>query len=394
MQLAVAVSGGADSVALMLLAAKQATPAFVTALSVDHGTRRAATAERDFAKASAERLGVRFHTLTPTIQGYGHAYWRQARYEALTAYCHCAGIDTLWLGHHADDAVETAAIRLLAGGPLSSLAGISGTATSQGIRIERPLLRLSARDIRRLNMQAGFGWIEDPSNRNLAYKRSTVRRVMPKPEHSRLVIREMVRDAASWRVASERVEQKAWNLVARDSGLGSIQLHRQRFSQLPASLRAALLRRAANFVVGDPDRLRNVDFDAAAASIRCGAIGGAFIEQFGDQIWISRNPSSIGGPVPLTSNMTWDERAHLRIAATLPTTGLMVSPVGDRRIGSMSKIAPRAALSSLPSVEKAGTIVAIPNIGVWRGPDGPFWASYLRCRWLDRPEPNGFELAL
>ncbi|MCA8930229.1 MAG: tRNA lysidine(34) synthetase TilS, partial [Alphaproteobacteria bacterium] len=210
------MSGGADSTALLLHAAATHTPSALVALAIDHGTRVATAAERARIAGLAQRLGIAFRTLTVQPKGHGHAHWRAARLEALVGFCRDHGLARLWLGQHGDDAIETAAIRLLAGGPLEGLAGISAARSVDGVRIERPLLDRSARDLRRGLMAAGVGWAEDPSNRNPAYKRSAVRRVLNAPLPDRVGTQAQARDAervrriARWRMARERLEAEAW----------------------------------------------------------------------------------------------------------------------------------------------------------------------------------------
>ena len=170
-RVAVAASGGADSTALLAEAAGGFPPEQVTVLTVDHGTRTAAAAERAHVQHLAGRFGFSFHALKIGAVAANQAAWRKARLAALLDYCRAHGISRLWLGHHRDDAVETAALRLLAGGKLPSLAGISAVRSEQGVAIERPLLDRSARAVRRGLMANGLAWYEDPSNRNCRYRR-------------------------------------------------------------------------------------------------------------------------------------------------------------------------------------------------------------------------------
>ena len=121
---AVAVSGGADSMALAVLAAGWGRP---LALVVDHGLRQASAAE---AEATLRRLHERgiparllmLHGLRPGPALQARA--RAARYGALTAACEEAGLVDLLLGHHGGDQAETIAMRRAAGSGPAGLAGM------------------------------------------------------------------------------------------------------------------------------------------------------------------------------------------------------------------------------------------------------------------------------
>lgn len=389
---AVAVSGGADSTALLLLAARTFHPDSITALSVDHGTRTAATGERARAAALACRLGVRFRALPVAPDGHGQARWRDARLGALVAYCRDAGIPTLWLGQNGDDAIETAAIRLLAKGPLESLAGIAAARDLQGVRIERPLLQRSAREIRRGLMAAGIGWTEDPSNRSLAYKRAAIRRTLAATPGNRATDAALVGRVAEWRARHDRAVAQAWRLAARPSPFGAVSFAAAAMAKLPASLRARLLRHAALMVAGHADRLRQADFEAAARLGPPAALGGAQLLCQGGFWWICRKADAIGRPAPLEPGMVWDRRCRVALAATPPPGDWAVGPLLGRRIGAMAELAPAPVLDSLPAIADERGIVAVPHLQIWRGRHGPFWAEHLDCVWTAAAEPPIFRL--
>jgi tRNA(Ile)-lysidine synthase len=388
-QVAVAVSGGADSIALMLHAAQIFPPSDITALSVDHGTRTASRAERAYAAQTASRLGISFQVLAPPMTGYGHAHWRQIRLQTLVRSCASAGIGLLWLGHHGDDAVETAAIRLLADGPLHSLAGISGVSEMDGIRIERPLLKLSSRTIRRRLIANGFGWTEDPSNRNPAYKRSAVRRTLMGLGNQQ----DLIQRTARWRLDLERLERRTWAQVATATPLGSVLLKRSMFAALPFGLQMHLLRRATLLATGGPERIRQVDFIALASAMTTGPVGGALLMEDGENWCLARNPASIDTAVPLHDGAIWDQRFRARLSAQPPPGDWYIAAVNGYRIGAMAQLAAPPLLDALPAIFGAGGIVAIPNLGVWRGRTGPFWVQHLGISWMQADTRGNFELA-
>lgn len=155
-----AVSGGADSLALLILSC--AAGLDVTALHVDHGLRPGSAREADVVARVAERLGARFVPLTVDVEPGPNleARARAARYDALPA-----GVLT---GHTADDQAETILLALLRG---SAWRGLGGMVPSP----QRPLLGLRRRDTEALCDAYAIAVVNDPSNRDPTHRRNRVR---------------------------------------------------------------------------------------------------------------------------------------------------------------------------------------------------------------------------
>lgn len=155
-----AVSGGADSLALMVLAVRAGCR--VTAVHVDHGTRPGSTAEAAGVADVAARLGAGFEARRVRVEPGPNleARWRAARLEALPP-----GALT---GHTADDQAETVLLNLIRGAGLDGLAGIRPGPT-------KPILTLRRADTRRVCSLAGLVPFEDPSNLDPAFRRNRVR---------------------------------------------------------------------------------------------------------------------------------------------------------------------------------------------------------------------------
>jgi tRNA(Ile)-lysidine synthase len=180
--LAVAVSGGADSLALLLLAAA-AAPGAVRAATVDHGLRPESASEADRVAGYCEALAVPHQTLVVAVRRSGaglQAAAREARYAALGGWLHAHSADTLLTAHHCDDQAETLLMRLLRGSGVSGLAGIRPSAAfpaaGPAARIARPLLGWRRAELDGIVRAAGLDPVDDPSNRDEAYDRARLRR--------------------------------------------------------------------------------------------------------------------------------------------------------------------------------------------------------------------------
>lgn len=181
-RLAVAVSGGSDSMALALLASRWAAARSVPlfALTVDHGIRPEAAAEAVQVKDWLAAFSIPCDILTPDapIEGSNlQEKAREARYRLMSRQCEALGVEHLLLAHHADDQLETLLMRLIRAGGIEGLAGMRPVSCNYGLMLLRPLLTVAKQELRETLEAAGQTWLEDPSNRAAAYTRNRLRPV-------------------------------------------------------------------------------------------------------------------------------------------------------------------------------------------------------------------------
>ena len=179
-----AVSGGADSIALMALArdwAKTQTRRApkLSVATVDHGLRKEARDEAALVARFASLLRMDHALLTwrgvkPKSGIQEKA--RTARYDLLIAHARVIGAQAIALAHHADDQAETLLLRLAAGSGLSGLSGMKAIAWREDMPILRPLLDLPAARLRATVDERGIAFVDDPSNENDAYARVRMRK--------------------------------------------------------------------------------------------------------------------------------------------------------------------------------------------------------------------------
>jgi tRNA(Ile)-lysidine synthase len=171
----VAVSGGADSSALLHALARLAPRLGLElrAHGVDHGLRVEAAGELDRAEELAARLRVPFARtrLRVALGGNLQARARTARYAALRRVAAAEGARWIATAHHADDRAETVLLRLMRGAPPSGLAVLPARSAD----VLRPLIRAGRADVLAHLERHGIGWAEDPSNRDRRFLRCRVR---------------------------------------------------------------------------------------------------------------------------------------------------------------------------------------------------------------------------
>ena len=179
-----AVSGGPDSLALLLLAAQWAKmpgrpPLY--AATVDHGLRPEAASEARLAAEAAGRLHIPHATLYWTgekpVTGMQEAA-RDARYGLLMQHARETGADVLMTAHHADDQAETVLFRLSRGSGIAGLAGMQAHSERNGLAIARPLLALRKLQLVHVCRDAGQPFAEDPGNADPRYARTRMRQLL------------------------------------------------------------------------------------------------------------------------------------------------------------------------------------------------------------------------
>jgi tRNA(Ile)-lysidine synthase len=181
--LAVAVSGGSDSLALLLLAHElaQRRGSHVVALTVDHGLRSESKEEAIRVGSWAKERDIQHVILDwvgdkPITRLQESA--RKARYGLLTQWCKQNQISTLLLGHHQQDQEETFWLRLSSGSGLDGLSGIKKRTFRDGILFLRPLLDFPKERLKETLLAHNQEWIEDPSNQSSRFFRGRMRQFL------------------------------------------------------------------------------------------------------------------------------------------------------------------------------------------------------------------------
>lgn len=249
-RLALAVSGGPDSLALLLLA-QAAIPGRVEAATVDHRLRPENAVEAAFVASLCSDLGVPHANLSdPAGRVDGQASARALRYRLLSAWAAARGLGTLATAHHADDQAETLLMRLARGSGLAGLAGVRARREQGGVTLLRPLLAWRRAELADIVAAAGLSAVDDPSNRSDAYDRTRFRTLLAGTD---LLPPDRLAAAASHLAESEEAlawaAQREWESRSRRDG-ETILLDAE---GLPAELRRRLVARAITEIRGDAE---------------------------------------------------------------------------------------------------------------------------------------------
>jgi tRNA(Ile)-lysidine synthase len=365
--LAIAVSGGADSLALALLARDWARVrgGRVTALVVDHGLRPESAAEAAATRTRLAALGIAAQLLA--LPGLGHgpglaARARAARHAVLAGAAERLGVLHLLFGHHAGDQAETVAMRRLSGSGAAGLASMAALVESEGVRLLRPLLAVAPGRLRAGLLAAGVDWVEDPSNADSSALRTRLRRLRGDAAGAGLLTRAAVQAAAA-RGAKRAAAERA---VAREMAV-RVALHPEGYAVLsPGPVSPAVLAALLRGLAGAEHPPAPGQVAALAATPRPATLGGVRLQpagRLGAGWLLSREVAALAPPVAARPGAVWDGRFRLAAGAT-PPEGARIGPPGaaSRRLPG-ARALPAAVLATLPAIWCDAELFAVPHIG-------------------------------
>jgi tRNA(Ile)-lysidine synthase len=334
-RLAVAASGGADSLSLCLLARDWAAArgGRVTALTVDHGLRPASEAETAqvsawMARHAIEHRVLRWRGEKPTTAIQEKA--RVARYRLLCGWCRDNAVLHLLLGHNADDQAETVLQRLLRGSGTDGLAGMSALVHTAEVRLLRPLLACRAIDLRSFLRQRGEDWIEDPSNRDPRFFRTRLRASLPAIEAAGLCRHTLLTAAERMAAARAAMREAVVALLAkccRVHPMGFARMDRAAMAATPIEIAVKALARVIMMIGGSTrecaveqvrrsyERLLGADCRGSVTLGRCLIVGRR------SELLACRERRNLPAPRTILpqQEILWDGRFLLRVMSLEPT---------------------------------------------------------------------------
>ena len=327
--LVLAVSGGADSTALMWLAARwrrgRRTGPRLLAVTVDHGLRRESAAEARAVKRLARRLGIVHRTMRwrgkKPASGLQQAA-RTARYHLLANAAKAARAGVVLTAHTLDDQAETVLIRMSRGSGLGGLGAMARVSAlpivgTTGITLVRPLLDIPKARLIATLARAKIEFVDDPSNRDPRFTRARLRGLMPMlaregldAHHLALIARRLRRAEAAIETgvdgAAAALSQQPW------CERGPIAFAAEKFAALPAEVALRLLGRAITHA-GDEGPVELGKLERLHAALHA-ALAGASTT---DTSRKSRLRRTLGGAlVTLTNDKLVVERAPPRRRGT------------------------------------------------------------------------------
>lgn len=335
---AIAVSGGGDSMALLasvlLLRDRKTLTAPLHILTVDHGLRSDSADEATFVAGFCAQFGIdhtvlNWNGVKPSSAVAERA--RMMRRDLLLSECKALSVQQLLLGHTLDDVAETLLMRVRRGG-LRGHAAIAPETQFSGLRLLRPFLTLRRDELRAGLRRSGIFWCDDPTNENIQYERPRMRRNLRDMERG---------DCPTDKIATYATLMGRWRVVMAwqiadviDAGcnlLGTdVHISAEPLRHIPHIIAVETLRELVRFVGGDAYM---IDFAQAKEAIRKivneGRAGKAFssgrcvLSPGKDGCWtISRARRDL----PVTSveaggTVSWDGRFVVQLGLAAQSSG-------------------------------------------------------------------------
>jgi tRNA(Ile)-lysidine synthase len=360
--LAVAVSGGADSMALAILARDWVCPRGGTllALVVDHGLR---TASNDEARTTIERLkhrGITARILELTNLPPGPALAERARimrYEVLASACALAGRLHLLLGHHAADQVETLVMRVLRSSQTHGLAGMAALRETAGVRLLRPLLGIAPESLRQFLTESGVAWVDDPSNSDQRALRARLRHRLAAVSTDALPAALAAAGQLRGREENQTASELARRATIRPEGFALLTQGRigvETLRSLIATIGGTAYKPAPGQLTGLAAHMK----PATVAGVRILPAG-----RLGEGFLILREGAAIGAPIQASHGALWDGRFRLIAPDGVPATATIGKLGDDATRFRRSTSLPSVILRTLPAIRIGEGLAFVPHLG-------------------------------
>ncbi len=373
----VAVSGGGDSLALMLILADWARENNISlfAATVDHGLRPEAAQEAHTVAEIAQKNGIPHETLS--WQGWDGAgnlqdRARRARYQLLLDWAEKHQIGVVALGHTADDQAETVLMRLAREAGVDGLSGMGTRRKVGSVEFVRPMLQRSRAELREYLTSRGQVWVDDPTNHDDRYDRIKARNALELLRPLGITAEGLVQVAAAQDEARKALN---WFSFINARGAltfqaGEIIVDRRSFRTWPDEIARRVMVRALCWVSGLEYGPRRRPMRMLLDSVRSGSgmtLHGCQIDVRSGEFSIIRELKALEG-VKTPTDKIWDRRwrvigpfaPELHVAA-LGREGLK-SCVGWQETGLSAQV-----LAVSPAIWSQDQLIAAPVAGFSNG---------------------------
>ncbi|MDE2512837.1 MAG: tRNA lysidine(34) synthetase TilS [Alphaproteobacteria bacterium] len=380
--LAVACSGGGDSMALAILADRwaYARGGNVTALIVDHRLRPESASEAAGVGRALAALGIAHRILVcadaPPAGNLEDAA-RRARYGLLEAWCEDNGVLHLLTAHQRDDQAETLLMRLARGSGLDGLAGIAPVSIRRTCRVLRPLLTIPPERLRATLRDHGVAHVEDPMNRDPAFQRVRLRAARAFLAEEGLSAERLAATTARLARARSALATMVTATLARAVALDPLGCARVDVAALEAAPAEVGLRALAAVLatVGGADypvRLEQLErlYESLPSGIGGGrTLGGCQLIAKTGHLLVCREAAAVAGrqAAPPGARLHWDGRFAIALPEDAPAD-LSVGPLGGDAAARLAAEGgdggvPSVIRVTLPALFDAEGLAAAPLLG-------------------------------
>jgi len=384
-RVALAVSGGPDSLALMHLAAwcraAERLGPELSVLAVDHSLRTSSRDEALMVGRMASSLGLPHTILTWDAGSCStslQARARTARYDLMAAHCQANDIPALVTAHHLDDQAETFLMRLRRGSGIDGLAAIPERGLWAGIVLLRPLLDVPKAQLIATLAEKGVGFVSDPSNADHRFERARVRGSAEALAALGLTPEALALSARRLRRARKALDYAAEEFLGAYSEVnagGCAVIDREAVLSAPQETALRVLSRLIAMIGGAEEPLRLAKLETLLAALaesppKAHTLGRCRIQPIAGRFGIFREVRAKG--LPVTELMPgeralWDNRFRIELGRNEPEpiTVRALGEQGLRELRDSSTLLaslPRLAGRTLPSCWRGDSLIGVPII--------------------------------
>ena len=358
----VAVSGGSDSVALLMLllpwSLKNNKKLFV--VTVDHGLRRAAIDEASYVKKLCLKNSVKHEILkiNKAVKGNVQAWARENRYKLISKWAKKNRIQSVFLGHTLNDQAETVLLRLGRGSGVDGLAGMRSESIRENLLWLRPLLNIDRFILRDFLKSKNVTFIDDPSNEDTKFNRVKVRKLLSKSNDFGLDSIRLNETASRMSQARDVLNKVAFEFAKKNifvSQIGTLVIDLPTFEDELPETKFRILLYSIKWISGNiyGARAKAIEY-ALQESIngKARTIGGCVIFRIEDKLHIWREYNAVKNLTQV--NGIWDGRWSVPKAIETRACGMD----GLKNIENWKAIdLPKKALVSMPTIWKNGKVI-------------------------------------
>ncbi len=383
---AVAVSGGTDSLCLAFLAGRWAKRrgGRVWGLTVDHGLRPESAGEARRVGGWLDAEGISHRILVwqgPKPRTGLQAAARRARYGLMSSWCRDAGVLHLLLAHTLDDQAETFLLRLGSGSGPDGLAAMAAIRETPDVRLLRPLLGVRKPSLAAALAARGQEWIEDPSNRDPAFARTRIRQAM---SDGGLEAAQLARSARRFGRARVALETAATQVLARSAFVhpaGFARLDRLALGKAPEEVGLRAFSRVLTAIGGRDygpklKKLERLYGDLMTETGQSGTLGGCRVIAEAEKFLVCRETRGLPDPVAVRPGLrlTWDRRFSIAFSGDIhadrtgPGGNCFLRGLGRRGWSDIVRIRPELRRTPIPGPARLSLPAVFDDDGVLLAP--------------------------
>lgn len=386
--IALAVSGGADSMALLFLAQNWAAErgVEVSVFTINHNLRPEAATELEYVRDLAKKLNVNFVPLSWHNENNCTAIQqraRKARYEMISNYCNEKGIPILLTGHHLDDMLETFIMKKSKKASLLALAP-NNSFFWNNLWILRPFHNIEKKQLVQFLTDNNYFWFEDSSNSDEKYERNKIRKqlnLLTEENKANLVADYQQVIAEAKEIEEELIEAIATTIFIYSEGYAKIDL--DRFAMYKDQVKIMMLNFVLAMISGKTITPRFRSLEKLLTFLETNSLNGVSLHHCNltikdNELIIVKERFYVGIDRQLSEEkIFWDERFEITVSEKLIGKGYYISSLTDEdyvvikpelqlgRLAMKSKNLHRKLIFSLPVVKKLEKVIAIPHISYY-----------------------------